>query len=283
MIKTTFGVILAACLIAVFSAQAETIRFAPLPMQSQETVIKEFRPLTAYLEQRLQVKIEYVYSNSYADILEKFRRSEVDLAYLGPLPYVELRSHCPEAEPLVQFKESSGQATYTCALVAFPDSGFDPAAAEKKKIALTQPLSTCGYLSTSGLMRRSGGSLERNYYRYLGQHDAVALSILRGEFDAGGLKTAIARKYAHLGIQVISETAPLPGFALIGNTKTLPADLLPRLRQELTALDPAGRDNAMLSTWSDNIRHGTVAASNQDFQVVRALLTGTVIPSKGNF
>jgi phosphonate transport system substrate-binding protein len=283
MTQSTIAFILTACLVAVSAVQAETIRFAPLPMQNQETVIKEFRSLTTYLEQCLQVTIEYVYSNSYSDILEKFRRSEVDLAYLGPLPYVELRSHCAEAEPLVQFKESSGQATYTCAMVSFPDSGFHPAAAEKRKIALTQPLSTCGYLSTSGLMRHSGGSLERNYYRYLGQHDAVALSVLRGEFDAGGLKTAIARKYAHLGLQVISETAPLPGFALIGNTKTMPIDLMSRLRQELTALDPAGRDKAMLSTWSDNLRHGTVAASDRDFQAVRELLTGAVIPSKGNF
>jgi hypothetical protein len=39
----------------------------------------------------------------------------------------------------------------------------------------------------------------------------------------------------------------------------------------------------MLSTWSDNIRHGTVAASDQDFHAVRELLTGTVIPSKGSF
>ncbi len=63
----------------------------------------------------------------------------------------------------------------------------------------------------------------------------------------------------------------------------MPIDLMSRLRQELTALDPAGRDKAMLSTWSDNIRHGTVAASDWDFQAVRELLTGAVIPSKGNF
>lgn len=281
MIKSTIAVMLAVSLAAV-SAQAQTIRFAPLPMQSQETVIKEFRPLTTYLEQRLQIKIDYVYSTNYSDILEKVRRSEVDLAYLGPLPYVELRARFAEAEPLVHFKESSGQATYTCAIVTFPDAGFDPSNADKKKIALTQPLSTCGYLSTSGLMSRSGSSLERNYYRYLGQHDAVAQAVIRGEFDAGGLKTAIARNYAHMGLQVIAETPPLPSFALIANTKTLSADLMSRLRRELIALDPHGKDQAMLATWSDSIRHGAVVAADQDFQVVRELLGETMIPSKGN-
>jgi phosphonate transport system substrate-binding protein len=252
-------------------------------MENPETVVKQFRPLTAYLEQRLKVKIEYVYSNDYSDIIEKFRRSEVDLTYLGPLPYVELRTSYIQAEPLVHFKEKSGQATYTCAVVTFPDAGFDLSIAEKRKIALTQPLSTCGYLSTSGLMRRRGSSLERNYYRYLGQHDAVALSVLQGEFDAGGVKTAIAHKYAHLGLQVVAETPPLPGFALVANAGALASELRARLRQELIALDPDGKDKALLTSWGDNIRHGAIIAADEDYKVVRDLLGQAVIPAKGNY
>jgi phosphonate transport system substrate-binding protein len=282
MIKIIITVILAGYSVIGSSAQAGSIRFAPLPMENRETIVTQFRPLTAYLEQCLDVKIEYVYLDNYSDLIEKFRQKAVDLAYLGPLPYVELRAQYPQAEPLVQFKERSGQATYTCAIVSFPDAAFDLTTAEKRKIALTQPLSTCGYLSTSGLMRRSGSSLERNYYRYLGQHDAVALSVLQGEYDAGGLKTAIARNYVHLGLQIMAETPPLPGFALVANSDTLSSEMMSRLRQELIALDPAGKHKEMLEAWSDKLRYGTVMATDDDFRVVRELHDHTAIPTKGN-
>lgn len=275
--------VMSVCIALVNLVHAETIRFAPLPMENRETVIKQFRPLTIFLEQRLNLTVNYVYADNYADILAKFRQSQVDVAYLGPLPYVELRASYDKAQPMVHFKEKSGHTTYTCALITVPDADFNIQDANQKKIALTQPLSTCGYLSASGLMRTRGSSLENNFYRYVGKHDAVALSVIRGEFDAGGLKTAIARKYAHLGLQILVETPPLPSFALVANTKTMPPALISGIRQALIALEPGGKDSAMLASWGDNIRFGAVVASDDDYQVVRDLLADAVIPEKGNF
>jgi phosphonate transport system substrate-binding protein len=283
MKSLNLSIILATLLFSVSLSHAGTLRFAPLPMENRETVVKQFRPMTTYLEQRLKVKIEYDYSDSYSDLIEKFRRSQIDLVYLGPLPYVELRASFSEAKPLVHFKEKSGEAFYTCALVTTPDTGFDPKKALDRKIALTQALSTCGYLSTNGLLHRNGSSLGQNFYRYLGQHDAVALSVIRGEFDAGGIKTAIAHKYTPLGLQIIAETPPLPAFALVGNSHTLSAEQASLIRKELISLDPLAKDQALLSSWGDNIRYGAVMATDSDYQVVRELLGNTVIPMSGNF
>jgi phosphonate transport system substrate-binding protein len=283
MIKAFAITVMAAWVAFGNAVHAETIRFAPLPMENRETVVKQFRPMTTFLEQRLNLIIDYVYSDNYADILAKFRQSTVDVAYLGPLPYVELRASYAQAQPMVHFKEKSGNTTYTCALITVPDADFHLQNANQRKIALTQPLSTCGYLSVSGLMRAHGSSLGNNYYRYVGKHDAVALSVIRGEFDAGGVKTAIARKYAHLGLQILVETPPLPSFALVANTRTLSPELISNICQALIALVPDGKDSALLASWGDNIRFGAVMASDDDYQVVRDLLADAVIPNKGNF
>lgn len=64
---------------------AETIRFAPLPMERQQTVLNRFRPLTEYIAGSTQLSVDYVYTDSYEDLLDKFRNQEIDLAYLGPL------------------------------------------------------------------------------------------------------------------------------------------------------------------------------------------------------
>ena len=217
------------------------------------------------------------------EIIKKFTNLEIDLAYLGPLPFIELRNHFEGAEPLVHFKETSGDAFYTCAVVTFPEADFDIAHANHRKIALTQPLSTCGYLSTNRLFRNHGSSLLDNFCRYLNKHDAVALAVVRGEFEAGGLKTAIAKKYAHLGLQILDETPPLPAFALVGNSRKLSPERIERIRAVLCALEPNGPDAALLASWGNNIRNGAVPASNSDYEVVRLMLKDTVIPQNSNF
>lgn len=145
---------------------------------------------------------------------------------IGPLPSVELRDSYPEAKPLLFFKESSSAATYACALVTFPGNNFDAWHGEYQEIALTQPLSTCGYLSTNGLMRKYGNSLAANNYRYIGTHDEVALAVIRGEYAAGGLKTSVARKYSHLGLFILTETPPIAGICLNRQYRAPPGNRL---------------------------------------------------------
>lgn len=262
---------------------AETITFAPLPMENRETVLKQFMPMATYLRQTLGLEVRFNYSDSYEEILEKFQSGAIDLAYLGPLPYVTLKTKVDQAEPLVHFNEPSGKPLYTCAIVALADKQIDLAGLSNQKVALTQPLSTCGFLSTNGLLREKGSSLAKNLFRYLDKHDEVALAVVRGEYEIGGIKTAIGKKYAHLGLSVLAETAPLPSFALIANGKTLKPEIRAAIRAALAGLDPAGKDKDMLALWGDNIRHGAVPATDQDYAPVRALLGGETIPTKGNF
>lgn len=271
------------CLGKIPSLYAETIRFAPLPMEKREAVLSRFHPLTEFLSSELQLSIEYVYSQDYAKLLEKFRRSEIDLAYLGPLPYVELRHSFAAAEPLLFFKESSKAVTYTCALVTFPDNNFDVWHGEYQKIALTQPLSTCGYLSTNGLMRNYTNSLERNHYTYLGTHDEVALAVIRGDYAAGGLKTSVAQEYAHLGLFILTETPPLPAFALIVNTRTLSADRISGIKDAFLKFDAADQGSIPKKIWNDVTCYGVVEAHDSDYKVIRDLLDSAGIPTEGNF
>ena len=115
--------------------------------------------------------------------------------------------------------------------------------------------------------------------RHLAMHDAVALAVVRGDYDAGVLKSAIGMKYAHLGLTTLAETPPLPSLALVANSTRVSAETVDRLR---TALVEA--DSAVRASWGDNIRHGAVLATDKDYDPVRKLLRGQRrIPPKGNF
>lgn len=259
-------------------AQTAPIRFAPLPMENREALVVQFRPMVEYLEQKLGRAIVFDFSESYDKILEKFLSNRIDLAYLGPLPYVELRAKDDHAEPLIHFREASGQPMYTCSIVRFADKPIKLQGLSNHNIALTQPLSTCGYLSVNGLLLEHGSSLADNRYRYLDKHDAVALAVIRGEFDAGGLKTAIARRYTHMGLTILAETPPFPGFGLIGNRATLSQETLEAIRQAMIRLDPAGADKEMLARWGGSIGYGAVQATDADYRTVRTYKGELEIP-----
>lgn len=266
--------------LALAAAPVQTLTFAPLPMQTPEEVVRQIKPMLVYLEQQLGVQVNIRYVSSYAELLALFRQGQIDLTYLGPLPYVSLRAGYAQATPLVHFREKDGQASYTCALVAADAVGAETW--RDKRVALTQPLSTCGYLSVAGLMHQKKQNLEHNRYRYLGTHDAVALAVTRGEFELGGMKTAIARKYAHMGLQVLAETAPLPGFALVGNGATLSEGVMSLIAEVLLRLD-GGKTPEVLAGFGESFRYGSVTATDADYDGLRGLKVFEQIPDKGNF
>lgn len=259
-------------------AQPAVITFAPLPMENPETVARQWRPALDYLSKALGVTLRIEYADSYATILERFQSGTLDLAYLGPLPYITLKERFPAAVPVVHFNESNGQPSYTCAIVALAEHRLSAKSLSGRKIALTQPLSTCGYFMTDSLLQQAGSALIHNRFRYLGKHDAVALAVARGDYDAGGLKTAIAQRYAHLGLEVIAESRPLPSFTLIANGQRLSPERIALLRKALLEADAAVR-----ASWGDNIRHGAVPALDSDFDILRSLPGDKAIPEKGNF
>ncbi len=264
-------------------AEQSVLHFAPLPMENREAVYKQFEPMRIYLEKITGRKIVFKYFDNYAYLIDSFINGDVDLAYLGPLPYVKLRSRYPAAEPVVTFREVSGKSGYTCSLITLPENQLQLSEITKKKVALTQPLSTCGYLSVNGLLEKHGTSLEKNRYRYLGRHDAVALAVVRSEFDIGGVKTEIAHKYSHLDLKILEETDPLPGFALVRNGTTVKRETAEAIRKSFSALQPAGKDREMLSVWGKKLANGAVPATDKQYDIIRRLIGDIVIPEKGNF
>ena len=123
----------------------KTLVFAPLATKDIKSIHMQFLPMIRYLEKNLGVKIKIDYNSSYDTLLEKIISGKIDIAYLGPLPYLSLERKYPYLKPLVNFKNAKGEASYTCSFVSFI-STLDPSKnMTDTKIALTQPLSTCGY------------------------------------------------------------------------------------------------------------------------------------------
>jgi len=135
------------------------------------------------------------------------------------------------------------------------------------------------------LLQQAGLSINDTKFRYAGSHEEVALAVVRGEFDVGGIKTSIAGKYAHMGLRFLAESKPLPGFLLVANKKTLAAEQIEKIRDILLQLRPL--DNAshaeLTRDWGGNVRYGATEVKDSDYDVIRDQLQGITIPTRGNY
>ncbi|WP_295880431.1 PhnD/SsuA/transferrin family substrate-binding protein [uncultured Thiohalocapsa sp.] len=255
---------------------AAPLRFAPLPLEDHRVVHEQFRGLADYLAAAAGAGLSWVAHDDYADILRGFRDGSLDLAYLGPVPYAVLARSHTQAEPLGCFREADGAAAYTCALVARTGARLRPGAVRGLRIGLPQPYSTCGPFAASEMLTAAGRSLrgDGNRFAFAGSHAQAALGVVRGDFDVASVKTDIARRYRHLDLDIIAESEPYPGFALVANGATLAAPVLARLRRAVRGLDPERQPElpAITAGWGEQIRHGVVPPARCDYSCVDAAL-----------
>ena len=258
--------------------ESKILVFAPLPMEDVKTTYLQFSPLAKYLEKQLDLKIKIDYNTSYDEVLKKFVEEKIDIAYLGPLPFLSLEKIYPDLVPLVNFKNQNGDISYTCSFVSFI-TNFKPIKdLTNTKIALTQPLSTCGYLFVNNILENKDSNIEKNKYKYLGRHDKVALSVIRNEFEYGGLKTNIAKEYSHLGLKELVHSKPIPNFILVANAKSLNIKLIKKIKDTLLLLN-----NQDLSKWHESLKFGVKETNLEDYNHLRELIESTKIPHQGNF
>jgi len=262
------------------SADSDTIRFAPLPMRSESVVRRQFAPFTDYISKKTGKKVHIYFYDNYRTVLNKLEKDELDLAFLGPLPYITLVNEYDKFIPLVRFLNKEGNSTYTCSVVTFGEELLKKEYVGNRKISLTQPYSTCGFLITSNLLKSVGINLSKSNYYYSGSHSASVMDVIKGKSYAGGLKTSIAKEYANLGAKIVLTSTPLPGFLLVANKSTMSKENYEKIKSillELSRLKP-DEHRRITAFWGSPIRYGAIDAKDKDYDCIRDKMKKHLVP-----
>lgn len=221
---------------------AGTLYFSPLPTSNNNLNLVKIQPVANYLSEVLKRPVKPKLYESYDDILQALANNDIQFAELGPLPYLTLKKKNPDITPLVSINKSANTSQYECVLAA-PYDGIqslkDLQNLAHPNVALTQPLSTCGWLVTNQLLQSHDFNLQENSYAYLGSHQKVALALIRKEFTVGGLARFIAERYQPLGLQILHTSEIMPPFVVVANTQTLTPETLKAATQALLNYTPA--------------------------------------------
>jgi phosphonate transport system substrate-binding protein len=177
-------------LLPVMAASTPAV-FVVHPYDTPSRLYARFRPLTLYLGGVLGRPMRLIIATTYDEQIDMIASGRADFAYIGPTPYVRARARAPVH--ILAGEAEGGQAFYQSALVVRADSPLQRVAdLASKRVAF-------------GL-----GRAELAGIAHLDRHERVALAVLHGDFDAGGLRLDIAKSYVPRGLRILATSQPLP-------------------------------------------------------------------------
>jgi len=245
---------------------------ALLPDESPATVIRNNKPLKAYLEKELDLEIELVVTTDYSSMIESMRKGHIDIGYFGPLSYVLLKQKMDNVVPFAA-KLDKGQPTYHAVVIAGADSGIAKISDIKgKTVAFGDVASTSSHLIPKEMIKSQAGLDVGGDYdqQFVGSHDAVAMAVQNGNAQAGGLSKPIFDSLLKRGIidknkvREIKLSKPYPNYPWAIRTD-LPDDLQEQVKQAFYNLDDEDIFNALKAD-------GFAPIKDEDYDIIRNMV-----------
>ncbi|MDV5860544.1 putative selenate ABC transporter substrate-binding protein [Pseudomonas mendocina] len=228
---------------AVFAQAADVLKVSAIPDEAPTELLRKFKPLGAYLEQELGMKVEFVPVADYAAVVEALAADRIDMAWLGGFTFVQARLKTGNAVPLVQREQD---AEFTSKFITSDPAVKSLQDLKGKTFAFGSVSSTSGSLMPRYFMLQDGIKPEDFFSRvaYSGAHDATAAWVQAGKADAGVLNASVWQKLVDGGkvdtdkVKVFATTPTYYDYnwTVRGN---LDADLQAKIKSAFLALDPA--------------------------------------------
>ncbi|RVX39767.1 phosphonate transport system substrate-binding protein [Nonomuraea polychroma] len=205
----------------------EPLHVGVIPNISPDQQRAHYEPFRAYLEGRLQRKVELFVAADYAGVVTALTAKKIDLAYLGGLSYVQAREKSAVTPLVSEVDQETGTPEYLAAIVVPKDSSarsVRDVVARGSRFAFGDVSSTSGSLYPRAMIVEAGarcepGDLTRcpplKSVRFTGGHDATARAVLSGSVDAGGIELRILHRLERQG------TVPKGGLRVVGTHKVM--------------------------------------------------------------
>lgn len=226
---------------------ADVLKVSAIPDEAPTELLRKFKPLGAYLEKELGMKVEFVPVADYPAVVEALATDRLDLAWLGGFTFVQVRLKTGNAIPLVQREQD---AQFTSKFITGNPEVKSLADLKGKTFAFGSISSTSGSLMPRYFMLQDGIKPESYFSRigYSGAHDATAAWVQAGKVDGGVLNASVWDKLVAAGkvdtdkVKVFATTPAYYDYNWTVRGSLDPA-LTEKIKQAFLALDPANPEH----------------------------------------
>ena len=230
-------------------------------------LIDKFSPLAAYLSKKCGRPIEVKISKSYQSHIKRVGEGQMDLAYMGPASYVKM-THAYGKKTVLACLEVNGKPFFHGMIITLRNSAIKTLQdLQGKRFAFGDPSSTMSHFVPRYMLRQAGIDLENlKKYEFLGSHNNVALGVLGGYYDAGGVKEGVFYKYQERGLKMLAKSPPIAEHVFVASDM-LPESTINTLRQSLVTL----KDKTILSSIKKSVT-GMAEVKDADYDTLRTIL-----------
>lgn len=242
-----------------FSAGAQTLGSAENPLRMMfvpsgdtQVILKGGQEIGHLLHKDTGLHFKTSVATSYAAVIEAMGAGKVDVGWLATFSYV--LAHDKYGVELLLVVQRFGSPFYRGQIMVRADSGIqDLAGLKGKQFAFVDPASTSGHLYPKALLLSQGFDPEHFFKKsvFAGSHNAVVLSIYKGEVDGGaaydGSRSAVAKSFPDVfdKVKVIAYTKEIPNDT-VSVRKELPENLKLKIREGLKKVSRSPKGSKIL-------------------------------------
>jgi len=241
------------------------------PYLNSQELKKRFTPLAKYLSTELGQEVLVRLGRNYEEHLQAICHDEVDIAFVGPAPYIKLSSRS-QSISLLSKLSIQGQPGYRGHIITHKDSNIQNMEdLLGKSFAFGDPNSTMSHLVPRYMLQDIGISKDDlGYSQFLYSHRNVAHAVLAGDFAAGAIKHEVFQEFADKGLREVAITPLIPTHLFVAS-HTLADLLVNKIKQAMLKINQTKEGLLALKAihWQLN---ALVPVKDSDYQQLRLML-----------
>lgn len=248
-------------------AEENVLKFGLFPYDSPVEQYESFSHIKDYLEKELKIKVKIVIAYNYITQIKNIGEGVVDLALLGPLPYVKVEDKFKNIT-LVAKLNFEDERMNNIVFISQKNSPINSLEDLKDRTFAFGDYNSCGshFFPRYILKNNKINLLDFKYYDYLGSHSKVILAVANGDFEAGAVREDIYLKYIDRNIKVIAGPYKIDPHVIAANNK-LSRELISKIKGALYKL----KDKNILYKFEDEFA-GFLPVNDSDFKVIREIV-----------
>ena len=177
------------------AAYSQSLKVSAIPDEAPTELQRKFKPLGAYLEREVGMKVEFTPVTDYPAVVEGLATRKIDLAWLGGFTFVQAKIRSEGGVvPIIQRAEDEKFISY---FIVPSDSKVGSLADLKgKTFAFGSASSTSGHLMPRHFLMKDGINPDKDFktVAFSGAHDATVAFVASGKAEGGVLNASVLDK-----------------------------------------------------------------------------------------
>ncbi len=241
------------------------------PYLTHDELITRFTPLAQYIAHSIGRPVEVRVGRDYAEHINAIGNGAIDIAYMGPSPYVEMVEKYGK-RPLLARQVVNGDPFLRGEIIVRKDSPLQSLAELKGKCFLFGDVnSTMSYILPQRMLEDAGIPLmSLGRYKSVEGHRNVALAILAGDCDAGAVKSEVFQEFEPKGLRVLAKLPLVYDHLFVASAKLSPG-LVETLRSLMLKLNKLPEGKAIMAAIHPKMT-ALVLPEDSDYNSLRAMM-----------